>query len=288
MNIKTQIEIQRILNVLDEAIDDIAILTHIPSYMSQFKEDVLQQFDPQTKKSLENMFDAERELELKIKNGEHHQKIAKQASIVKEHVRQVCFNLTKFGYYKEENKELWNYSETMDRFLSLFKELRDLWADKLNTTVEEAQIKLDQKNEAAARDKKASADVKALQRELASEKSIHEREVSLREDALNKLNEELTQLKQESERERKEFEQIINAREEQEHSQFKELYDHLNEEIEKTKAAIVEMRKSNQKRERDLKDARKKVEAAVEDWIMKYDRFMSKTTEKVSTLKVNV
>src|SRR5690606_3665564 len=238
MNSRTQAEIDRVINVIEDATMELKLVTYLSTYMTQMPQNVLSKFNTQTKQAISNLMDIERVYDYKIKNGEMNQQTISLAEKIKELVRQILYLFKKNGYLNDDLFFELEPNKRMLGFLKTFQELAEVWSDKLHTTVEEEQIKNDQKNEAAARDKKASADVKALQRELASERSIREREVSLREDALNKLKEELTNLQRSTQAELSEFNQTMKDREITEHTEFKNKKEKLINEIQLTRQQI--------------------------------------------------
>merc|ERR1719453_409743 len=83
----------------------------------------------------------------------------------------------------------------MRKFLSTCVDLRGQTYTKLSTSVEEEKAKEDWFLEISAREEKASQTLRQLQKEIKTEKAEREREVSARNEMIQKLREELELIK---------------------------------------------------------------------------------------------
>jgi hypothetical protein len=86
-------------------------------------------------------------------------------------------------------------SGTMRKLLSTCLELKSQTFQKLSTSVEEEKSKEDWFLEISAREEKASQTLRQLQKEIKAEKAERERQVSARNETIQKLREELELIK---------------------------------------------------------------------------------------------
>lgn len=307
-------EIQRILNVIDESIADVEILEYLPCLSTPPSTDFVANLPIDVQKAIAALHGAEKDYEKVLQSFSKHADTLEAINALKYSTRSACYQVNKHACidllrqkvpkssaprtkiatklhfaddspFVNKQAESLLHSDNLDRFRTVLVQLRAVWDDKLHTTTEEEQMRIDQKNETAARDKKASADLKALQRELAAERSIREREVSLREDALNKLKEELNALKGASMAETKEFESKLMEKETKSQNDFVNLKAYMEAEIKKRKDELDVIKESQAVLEKELRAKRIQSEKKVEDWLNKYDTFMTKTTNETELLK---
>jgi len=176
-------------------------------------------------------------------------------------------------------------SDTVYRFTELMKEYRSVLEDKLNTTVEEEDSRTETRNETTSREKKATADVKALTRELTSEKSIRDREMTLRDQLVRKLRSEMEILQNREREDQEQFETNLAERERKKNQDFHRMETYLSTQIQNITAALEEKREENRDLESKMRVLRKNSETKVGSIVQKYDEFMTETTEKLKQLR---
>merc|ERR1719321_1664387 len=102
----------------------------------------------------------------------------------------------------------------MRKYLATFMELKSQTYQKLLTSVEEEKSKEDWFLEISAREEKASQTLRQLQKEIKAEKAERERQVSARNETIQKLREELEEIKTGTVNEIKALEADTKAQEE--------------------------------------------------------------------------
>lgn len=326
MNTRSLTDGERIMNVVQEVLDELEVLQFMPHFMSQFPAELRQQYTPQLRSLLTQMYDGEhtfRELlrSPDTKPSEFNEHRDKLKTIMQQVIDVILSNglVEQFRYFASDPAKAqappppssasissadltqpnpgWKrqigtrtavlpVSAKVSIFRKVMKELKELWSDKLKTTVEEDQIKADLKNEIAAREKKANADLKALQRELASEQNIREKEVSLREEQLVKLKDELQKLKIVSSNQRKEFESFLAEREGQANSQYNKLVDKLGQLTRNKDEELLKKEKEHFVTERDMITSRKGLENVISTVVNKYNVQMMQIRREISEIEV--
>jgi DNA repair exonuclease SbcCD ATPase subunit len=277
--------IQRIINVLDELLEDLQNIQHIPVMTSQYTSTVQSSFSQDVQQEIAELFEEEKILEQKFKEKNSVNELLEFADPVKHTTKRITMLMRQTGFQKKNlRREKESHNNKMGRLIQRLSDMREVWCDKLNTTVEEEQIRAEQRSETAARDKKASADVKALQRELASERSIREKEVSLREDAIKKLQDELYYLQTSSKNEKQDFDTLYLEKEDTAQKKYIKFDALLKDQIEKTKEKLKQVKTEHEKLEKEMILQRKGEEKQVEGIVANYDKTMSETSIKINGL----
>jgi hypothetical protein len=280
--------IQRIINVLDELLEDLQSVQHVPVMTSQYTSTVQGSFSQETQQMIAQLFEEEKILEQKFKEKINVSELLEFADPVKRSSKRICELMRQSKYQiKTLRREKESHNVKLNRLIARLSDMREVWCDKLNTTVEEEQIRAEQRSETAARDKKASADVKALQRELASERSIREKEVSLREDAIKKLQDELYYLQTSSKNEKQDFDTLYLEKEDTAEKKYIKFDALLKDQIEKTKDKLRLAKLEHEKLEKELILQRKGEEKQVEGIVGTYDKTMSETSVKINGLMLD-
>ncbi|KAL9652541.1 hypothetical protein ABK040_000111 [Willaertia magna] len=283
MNKKLSEERERIARVLDEHLYHIKLLQYLPLYVTQISTELFSLYPQQAQKLITELFEHERTLELKIKENADHKVIEEISTKVKKTLMQICKILKQYNFSVEQASPLKN-DDKLEKFVNIMKDMVVIYTDKLHTTKEEEQSMNDQKNEKAAREKKANADLKALQRELATIKGSKEREVSIREDTIKKLDQDLIELKQSTQIQREEFNNQMTERENTSQLKYKKFESMLEEQIRQCENLLTELKVSHHKEEGNKKLNRLTAEQQVYDFVTKYDNFMSEHTYKYNQL----
>ncbi|KAJ3199252.1 hypothetical protein HDU82_000596 [Entophlyctis luteolus] len=159
-------------------------------------------------------------------------------------------------------------------FEALLQEVKLLVYERLKTSVEEEQARLDQLSVIVAKEQKTSNEVRLLKEELEKAKKERSTEVSKRNEAIRKLKDELREIKQQAEDTTKRLESRSKQKEDQELQQAKDKEVSLRHEIETYTQNLADMIKKNREEEALLRKKKFKVESEVENWIHKYDQDM--------------
>lgn len=319
-----QNEISRILNSVEELINDLEILQYIPTgdensrgYLS---ETSISKLSEDARQSLQELLEAESELsrvqsmedspnaisgqyDLSSPNGGVSSPTGhvlapnqllnstgkKDASALQEYTekvriktKEVCIQFTKCEFTPSEEDEK---SESLSRFLDVMKQYKNVLEDKLNTTVEEEESRREIRNATTTRENKATADVKALKRELDSEKAARSREMDQRKQDVRKLRNEIILLQENEEAERATTTERLASKEKQKEDEFIQMKEYLEKQISVISEALNKKKEENQQLEDKLRIMRKNSETKVGSVVQKYDQFMFETLEKLETLK---
>jgi len=189
----------------------------------------------------------------------------------------------------------------MHKFLATFLELKAQTFQKLSTSVEEEKSKEDWFLEISAREEKASQTLRQLQKEIKAEKAERERQarpccvpfpstacarapalmwhatasarsllqVSARNETIQKLREELEEIKTGTINEIKALEADTTAQEEADKTGFQSKEAALKEELTKLTAELAQRKDENRESEELHRKKKVKNESEVENWLSK-------------------
>ena len=206
----TNVEAQRIMAILSETYSKIQLLANVPLLRRVPKFDA---FREEVGPEVTQVLDEQVLLEQQYKwvsmplheqqqepgfDGDHALPDFETLDDELRHsTRVVCRMLREAPGIAAQLKELGDHepSTMMRRFLSTCLELKSQTFQKLSTSVEEEKSKEDWFLEISAREEKASQTLRQLQKEIKSEKSERERQVSARNETIQKLREELELIK---------------------------------------------------------------------------------------------
>eukprot|EP00906_Rhabdomonas_costata_P023367 RCo033631 len=280
MNQQTILESRRILAVVDDLLEDLTIQAHIPSYLSQFQASDLQYFGPDLQRQLSVLFDIERKIELSQGAPSEELTLAHRAAVraTTDALRGVGFGVSE-KYSPQTSAE-----DSMLRFSNIIQTLRDLLNEKFNTTVEEDLQKFEILRDTVSREQTASADVKALNREVQSEKNLRRVEVQRRDVAIKKLTEELESIQSSAVEEAREFEREVKEQEEAAAVRYKTEEEALLARVQALEANLAKAEELNHKDEAALRQERRKREQFLDGLLTQYDSEMSKKTTDLADL----
>lgn len=270
MNQQTVLESKRILAIIDDALEDLMLLQHLP--VSPSKPSPL---PPPSGLDhfLAELFEAEQRLEAAPPlNSEELNFIHKNA------VRAVLDFLRRTG---QMNAPSSISDEGLARFQVVMKTLRSLMNDKFNTTVEEDLLKFEILRDTVSREQTASADVKALNREFQSERSLRKVEVARRDQAIAKLTEELQMIQNGAVEDAKAFERQVKAQEEAAAQTYKEEEEQLLSSLEQLETNLRRAEEANHKEEAALRQERRKREQFLDGLLTQYDTEMTDKTREL-------
>lgn len=287
MNAQTIAETHRILAVVDDLLEDLEVLAVVPPYLSAVPPRDMQHITNafkgtnggrEAQAQLNDHFDLERKLESAAGNvapddvADHHLSC-----------RSLLDTLRQAGYPHYE--AAFPPNDNIDNFRSIIGVLRSLLRDRFNTTVEDDVIKFAILNDTVNREKSASADVQALNREYQNEKESRRVEVEKRDIAIRKLKEEIAKLEESSRRETEEFLLVSEQHAEADRERYKQEYESLEAKRQDMTGGLrsAEVKCSNE--ENQLRGERSKKEKELEQIIDSYDKEMTNLTTTVETLE---
>jgi len=171
---------------------------------------------------------------------------------------------------------------SMLRFLATFNELKHQTYQKMSTSIEEEKSKEDFYLEVSAREEKASQMLRALQKDLKSEKAEHEAEVLALDETINKLRTEIDLIRSSTAAEIKDLEESTRTRKDDDKAAWEGTEASLTAELERLRAELGATSVRNRDAEEQLRKKKIKNEGEVEAWIRKYD---DEVRDKMSHIK---
>lgn len=287
MNAQTIAETHRILAVIDDLLEDLDILALLPPYLSAVPPQDMQHITNafkgtnggrEAQAQLNDHFDLERKLESAAGDvsaddiADHHLS-----------TRSLVDTLRQAGYPHYE--AAYPPNESIENYRSIIAVLRSLLNDRFNTTVEDDVIKFAILNDTVNREKSASADVQALNREYQNEKESRRIEVEKRDIAIRKLREEIAKLEESSRRETEEFLLVSEQHAEADRERYRQEIEGLDAKQQDMAAGLrsAEVKCGNE--ENQMRGERSKKEKELEQIIDSYDKEMTTLTTTVETLE---
>lgn len=288
MNQQTLAEARRILSVVDDLIGDLNTVSFLPAYLSAMPPQDMQhianafgggQNAREAQTQLNEHFDLERKME--SAGGDI------SAEDVADHhlsTRALLDTLKAAGYGSVYHPAT-TPNENIRHFSHILSVLRGLLHDRCHTSVEDDVIKYTILHDTVNREKSASADVQALNREYHNEKESRRVEVEKRQQAIRKVKEEIEQLRLASEGEMTNFLKLSKELATTNEERYKQ-------ELEELKSKKVDM--GNEKavleakflaEENQLRAARAKKESTISGTITEYDAQMHNLTQVIATLQ---
>ena len=209
----TNVEAQRIIAILEETYTKLSLLSHVPPLrrvpnFEAFQDEV----GPEVAQVLDEQVLLEQQYKW-VSTPQHEQPEAEEPGRfegdqtlpdfetlddeLRHSTRVVCRMLREAPGISSHLQELGDQSPSaaIRKFLSTCLELKLQTFQKLSTSVEEEKSKEDWFLEISAREEKASQTLRQLQKEIKAEKAERERQVSARQEMIQKLREELELIK---------------------------------------------------------------------------------------------
>lgn len=290
MNQQTLAEAKRILSVVDDLIVDLNVLACVPAYMSAMPPPDLQhiinafgggQGGREAQTQLNEHFDLERKLESNTGSDGNAEDVADHHLST----RALIDTLRVAGYGSTQFTPMYSPNESITNFTHILSVLRGLLHDRCHTSVEDDVIKYTILHDTVNREKSASADVQALNREYHNEKESRRVEVEKRQQAIRKVREEIEQLRLASETELSNFLKLSKELATTDSERFQQ-------ELEELKTKRVEMlnekgqvEKKFSDEEAQLRGGRSKKESTISGTIGEYDSQMQNLTSIITQLQ---
>jgi hypothetical protein len=289
MNQQTLAEARRILSVVDELIADLRVVSHLPSYMSAMPPQDLQHITNafgggQNGREVQTQLNEHYDLERKLESAGGGEVAAEDVADHHLSTRALLDTLRAAGY-GEAYEPAFPASEGIRNFGHIMLVLRGLLQDRCHTSVEDDVIKYTILHDTVNREKSASADVQALNREYHNEKETRRIEVEKRQQAIRKVKEEIDQLRQASDTEMSNFlklsKELATTNEERYQQELEELRSKKGEMRQETDQ--LEGKFFNE--ENALRAARSKKETTISATISEYDTQLQNLTVTIATLQ---
>jgi len=289
----TNVEAQRIMAILEETCSKLELLSHVPPLELPDEDQLRDELGPDVLQVLQEQTMLEQQYEL-VSAPQHdasaydsNQALPDFETLddeLRHSTRVVCRMVREAPVIVERLQDIGSgdtaISDVMRKFLGTFTELKAQTFQKLSTSVEEEKSKEDWFLEISAREEKASQTLRQLQKEIKSEKAERERQVSARNETIQKLRDELEEIKTGTINEIKALEADTKAQEEADKETFQTREAQLKDELAKLTAELTKGKEENHDTEEKERKKKVKNESEVDNWITKYDQDMlEKDTE---------
>ncbi|KAJ9461358.1 hypothetical protein DIPPA_21230 [Diplonema papillatum] len=276
MNPQTKCEAGRILAVIDEALDDLELLSFLPQFYNNLSKDDLAHLSggdsAKAAATLSGHFDLERRLEVSSDPVDLQNHIQSTNAVV---------SLLKASGCGHEYQPSTGPSDAIARFKKVIGILRGLMNNNFSTTVEEDDQKLQILRDTVSREQHASADVKALNREFMTERKLRQTEVLKKDQAIHKLMDDLEEVQRKAHEDLVDYERVAEEKQSLEQQQAAQDEGDLENKVADLEAQLAKLKEANQRDEGTLRAERKKKENNLSTIITDYDREMTqKTGEK--------
>eukprot|EP00033_Pygsuia_biforma_P003496 GCRY01003826.1.p1 GENE.GCRY01003826.1~~GCRY01003826.1.p1 ORF type:complete len:462 (-),score=106.51 GCRY01003826.1:305-1690(-) len=300
LNKVTNVEAQRIRAVLTETVEKVDILSWLSRDVYSSLENPEEFFGTDLNEHLLRLFELGDRYESLLqqksayKNDPDRNKFRDYQSEVKELGRTLQQNALLVVKKIKDNADVREKlqmevedlrSEQMKLFHKTLSDLRGLTITRLSTTVEEEKNKLDFVSQIISKEKKASAELLNLQRELADAQRDREKEVSTRQATIAKLKAELERISAQTVVDSKVLQREASARENRESKAFNEQSTALREDIAKVSQQLEGKQRTAGDSEYALRRKKNQVEQEVMNWVTKYDQDMGEKYQELQTLK---
>jgi len=296
----TNVEAQRIMAILEETYHKLQLLSHVPplrrvpeydTFTSEVGPEVAQVLDEQVLLEQQYKWVSTPAHEQPDSGFDGEQALPDFETLddeLRHSTRVVCRMLREAPAISTQLKEMDpdGPSGTMRKFLSTTLELKSQTFQKLSTSVEEEKSKEDWFLEISAREEKASQTLRQLQKEIKAEKAEREKQVSARNDTIQKLREELELIKASTLAEERQLDAETKASEEADKNSFTAKETALSEELKRLTEELKSKRASNKEAEEGLRKKKVKYEGEASNWITKYDTEMEEKDKEISALKL--
>ena len=297
----TNVEAQRIMAILEEMYSKISLLSHVPPLR---RVPNFEQFQDIVGPEVAQVLDEQVLLEQQYKwvSTPHHEHAAADGGFddqalpdfetlddeLRHSTRVVCRMLREAPVISEhlQGMDEQGSSAHVRKFLSTASELKSQTFQKLSTSVEEEKSKEDWFLEISAREEKASQTLRQLQKEIKAEKAERERQVSARDETIQKLREELELIKTSTLAEEKQLDTETKASEEADRTAFTSKETALTQELTKLTTDLANKKKSHKESEQLLRNKKLKYEKEAAEWISKYDVDMEEKFREIEALKL--
>lgn len=291
MNPQTQNEARRIVTVMEELLEDLAIIAVLPPSLSSMPptdmQHLLDSFNDEdggqeVQQQLTEHYDMERRLE------------SASGDMTADDIEDLHFSTRsivdtmRYAGYPLKYRASFPPSQNILNCREIFETLNSLLKDRLSNTVEEDVMKYAILNDTVSREKNASADVQALTREHQQEKDSRRIEVERRDATIGKLREELTLVGQSAKQDQKKLIDEMIRQEEEDGLKFKARLEKLKADVETEDAKYRRTRDACVDQEMQLRVARTKKESQLSTIIQHYDKEMRESTAKIKELQEEI
>jgi len=293
----TNVEAQRIMAILEETFQKLDLLSHVPPLQLPSVDVLRRTIGPEVLQVLEEQALLEQQYKWvsappsEQKGGFDGDQTLPDFETLDDELRHstrvVCRILREapaiVDRLRDQGAE--GSGAAMSKFLQTLSELKEQTLQKLSTSVEEEKSKEDWFLEISAREEKASQTLRQLQKEIKAEKADRERQVSARNESIQKLRDELSAIKTSTVNETQALQADTKAQEEADRDSYQSRDSALRDELARLTAELSAKKAENKESEEALRKKKVKNEAEVEAWISRYDADMAEKDEQITALR---
>eukprot|EP01002_Notosolenus_urceolatus_P004430 NODE_2168_length_1184_cov_49.177974_g1798_i0.p1 GENE.NODE_2168_length_1184_cov_49.177974_g1798_i0~~NODE_2168_length_1184_cov_49.177974_g1798_i0.p1 ORF type:complete len:359 (+),score=102.75 NODE_2168_length_1184_cov_49.177974_g1798_i0:35-1111(+) len=269
-------EIGHILAVFDDLLLDLDILALIPNRIQELPVDV--------EEGARDVLAQYAEAEARLEAGFHQEEAVLSH---KNATRALVDRLREMSWVRQVQNQV-EASPSVFSFHEVIKTLQDLAAEKLTTTVEEDTIKAQILRDTVTREQTASADVKALKREVQAESMARKTEVARRDESIQKLLEEYKQVQDEAHNWEVDFDRNMSQQARTQAETFASQEEMLQKQIASLAEELRKAEERNAKEETAARNERRRREQFLDGLLQQYDREMIEKTDDLETLQTDL
>ena len=292
------VEAQRIMAILEETHSKLELLSRVPPLQLPDEGDLRLVLGPEVLQVLQEQAMLEQQYEM-VSAPQYEQRQDGDGGAaalpdfetlddeLRHSTRVVCRMLREAPMIIERLEETGSGgpAPAMRKFLSTFLELKSQTFQKLSTSVEEEKSKEDWFLEISAREEKASQTLRQLQKEIKAEKTDRERQASAGKATIQKLRDELSQIKESTVAETRALEMDTKAAEGADKTAFTSKEETLTAELKKLTSELKARKEENKESEEQLRKKKVKYESEASNWIAKYDQDMEEKDKEICAIR---
>ncbi|KAJ1500485.1 hypothetical protein HMI56_003799, partial [Coelomomyces lativittatus] len=202
-------------------------------------------------------------------------------------------NLCRFFLHDNEKKEqlkAYNAYSSVPQpssdnsMLQLLRYTKWLMIEKLTRTAHDEELKKMELEMVLERERKINEDVTQVEKELEKAKKERIAEINIKNEAIQKLKDELREIKHNAEDATRKLEYRSRQKEDAERHAFLEKEQKCIEKIEELKSEWLKLGIAHKEEELNLRKKKFKVESEVDAWIQKYDQEMFEKQTEIDDL----
>eukprot|EP00302_Diacronema_sp_CCMP2436_P027445 CAMPEP_0179937600 /NCGR_PEP_ID=MMETSP0983-20121128/14421_1 /TAXON_ID=483367 /ORGANISM="non described non described, Strain CCMP 2436" /LENGTH=429 /DNA_ID=CAMNT_0021843349 /DNA_START=15 /DNA_END=1305 /DNA_ORIENTATION=- len=293
------IDAARISSIVEEALEKLSFLASITPDVMAHREELSQIVGDEITRIISEQRALETQYEQlvaqrnslksaqsnKMKFTENQDAIREVARALRESTKELTRNLKGNPNIAENLSKIQAERTSLQSLLSkTLRELRESSFSTLTTTVDEEKLRNDMLLEVIANEQKVSASVKSLQGQLSSSRHTHETDVEERRTSIDKLREELQDLRTEMSIRTQYLHNEFRARGESSTRVFAKDERKLRDEILKLSTQLQIEKRVNGESEDFLRRKWSKLQIEIESWSMRFETDLEKCEQDLDKL----
>eukprot|EP00357_Protocruzia_adherens_P022836 CAMPEP_0115011216 /NCGR_PEP_ID=MMETSP0216-20121206/23837_1 /TAXON_ID=223996 /ORGANISM="Protocruzia adherens, Strain Boccale" /LENGTH=385 /DNA_ID=CAMNT_0002379695 /DNA_START=9 /DNA_END=1166 /DNA_ORIENTATION=- len=299
MSKPSNVDAQRIIAVLDEAIGRLSSLSRITPELLQMvneNDEALIDVDPRILGLLQSHYDIETKFRqenigpddriLELGDPYLAPDADKNALNFSKSIRTVCRNLVADERSVLQIQGCVNDRRSPDvlQFVDTMNQLKGLFLKKLTTALDEENSREKQIEEVTKKLEDLTNTRSAKKQELDNLKQDREKTISSRQDEAEKLREKIGKIKDKFKKTERDIEEDSRNRMDQEKKNHEDKIRNLTAKVESLEGQLKEMKAKNEKDEFNLRKTKQRQEAFFQEVIESYDKELQESTQRKQEL----